>query len=332
MEDLNARRHAYMQCMDQVNQAAMKKNRKSPREIIAVGIEKSTGISDTETVNRLADKVLADEIKEQEANHDVFLFSIAESLENIRCETTSENEYFSWIDGAKKIMEHLTDGYVSFKDIHEKDAFIKMSWQRETELLTCLGLYEKSNHPLAKERYAVLKIKLQRLRQIRSALLTGTKNSPDWLHLSPEEKARLRGYVKVLDDMKANDADGDYHNMGLMQRMQELQMSHMYDVEFCYAGYCFYQRMLEDQRRAEAEFEDLAAENLYLCLRRPDEYLDIMRHKGDSKENIARRIQELTGRRTASHYNLRMQDSQKTRQTFDVHRYRQLMNEKDRLS
>ncbi|MBR1605023.1 MAG: hypothetical protein IJ660_02815 [Alphaproteobacteria bacterium] len=324
MEDITERRRNYMQRMDNFNQAAMRRNQKSPKEIIEEGIEKSTGVSEKEILDQLAEKILQDSIKEKDASHDVFLFGIAESLESIRCETTSQNEYFSWIDDAKKIMDHMHDGFVSFQDIREKENFVKMSWQRETELLTCLALYEKSNHPLAKERHAELMIKLQRLRQIRSALLVGTKNKTDQRPLTPAEKARLARYIKSLQDMEECDSVGDYHNLALLEQLQELQISHMHDIEFYYGGYSFYQRMLEEQRRAESHLENQAIERLYSYLSRPDEYLDELRHKDDSKDNIRLRIQELTGRRTVFRNNVQGQKIHDRVQTFDAQRYRKL--------
>lgn len=331
MENVTDRRRNYVQRISSFNQAAMRKNQKSPKELIEEGIEKSTGISEKDIVNQLAEKVLSDEIKEKDASHDVFLFSIAESLESTRCETTSQNEYFTWIDDAKKIMDNLHDGHVSLQNILDKENFIKMSWQRETELLICLGLYEKSNHPLAKQRHAELIIKLQRLRQLRSALIEGTKDKIDQRPLTPQEKARLAQYTKALQDMENYDSVGDYHNLALLQQLQNLQISHMYDVEFSYAGYSFYQRMLEDQKRVETHLEERAIDRLYSYLNCPDEYLDEMRHRDDTRDNIRRRIQELTGRRTAYRNHVQAQRVAARVQTFDAQRYRTLLEREQEM-
>ena len=89
--------------------------------------------------------------------------------------------------------------------------------------------------------------------------------------------------------------------------------------------------MLEDQRRAESQLEDRAVERLYSYLNRPDEYLDVMRHKDDTKENIRRRIEELRGRRVAYQNHVRSQ--RVNVQTFDVQRYKRLLeDERDMTS
>lgn len=263
------------------------KNHKSPREIIAEGVRKSTQINDEKTITLLTEQALRADSGTKVKGYDSFLFNIAESLENIRCETSSQNEYFSWIDESNKILKQMNDGIVTDDELHERNHFISMSWQRETELLTCLALYEQSDNPMAKKRYNELRIKLVRLRQIRSALMTNTRSSSDQEKIKAAEQARLRHTIRTLEEMREYDEYGDYNNQALLEHMRQLQISHEKDFEF-YKGYSFYTRMLEEQRRSQTERN--SRENFAVLLSE-------MRHGNESKEDVRERIFRLTGRR-----------------------------------
>ena len=294
------------------------KKTKKPREILAEGIRNSTQITDEKTVNMLTDKAMHAESVGKNKAYDEFLFNIAESLEGVRCETTSQNEYFNWIDESEQIMKHMTDGKISDYDLHERNAFISMSWQRESELLTCLALYEQSDNPMAKKRHAELMLKLVRLRQLRSAVLVGTQNVSDEHHLTPEQKARLRAMVKALQEMREYDQLKDYHNQILLNHLRQLQISHEMDVEF-YKVYSFYTKMLEDERRAE-EAEKRKEKDYAL-------WLAEIRHENDTKEDVRNRIFRLTGRKindTPSEMSMRRHE-----RAFDANSYMRLKKLRD---
>ena len=257
-----------------------------PRKIIEEGISLSTGIQDKEKLKSLADKAMKAESVAQENDYDVFLFGIAESIDSIKSGTSSENEYFDWIEKAQHIMLQMSDGMVSPEDIASKNEFITKSYQRETELLVCLALYEKSNHPRAKERYAELKLKLQRLRQLRSLLKSSTKARADEKPLTPEEKARIAQSIRSLDEMR--DEEGKvYEDKALVMLLRQLNLIDWDEVEF-YKGYSFYTHMLDEQR--DIDFEETRSRMLDYAQR-----LEDMRHAGDTKEQIYHRIQNLRG-------------------------------------
>ena len=257
-----------------------------PRKIIEEGISLSTGIQDKEKLKSLADKAMKAESVAQENDYDVFLFGIAESIDSIKSGTSSENEYFDWIEKAQHIMLQMSDGMVSPEDIASKNEFITKSYQRETELLVCLALYEKSNHPRAKERYAELKLKLQRLRQLRSLLKSSTKARADEKPLTPEEKARIAQSIRSLDEMR--DEEGKvYEDKALVMLLRQLNLIDWDEVEF-YKGYSFYTHMLDEQR--DIDFEETRSRMLDYAQR-----LEDMRHAEDTKEQIYHRIQNLRG-------------------------------------
>ena len=289
-----------------------KMNRKSPKEIIAEGVRKSTQISDEKTIALLTEKALQAESGTKVKGYDSFLFNIAESLENIRCETSSQNEYFSWIDESNNILKRMNDGIVTDAELHERNHFISMSWQRETELLTCLALYEQSDNPMAKKRYNELRIKLVRLRQIRSALMINTKSSSDQEKITAAEQARIRQTIKTLEEMQEYDEYGDYNNQALLEHLRQLQISHEKDFEF-YNGYSFYTRMLEEQRRLQMERN--SRQNFAVLLSE-------MRHSNESKEDVRERIFRLTGRRLRENS---QENARRVRENaFDANNYMRL--------
>ena len=300
MENISERKKNYMRRLEQLELRQSKQNLKSPRELIKEGVRKSTGITDEKAVDELSKRAIKAENVPQTTGYDSFFFGIAESLENIRCETSSQNEYFAWIDDAKKILDGMKDGCVTGEDIKEKEDFIEESWQREIELMTCLSLYEKSNNPLAKKRHAELLIKLQRLRQLRSALKVGTKNYSDKRPLSNEELSKIAKFSTVLNEMKNCDENGDYNNAVLRQHLLDLQIAHFDDIEF-YQGYSFYTKMLEKQRVFDvcgSRCNNVSGNCEYR--KSPDECLVFLRSKENTKETIQERIMRLSGRKKLS--------------------------------
>ena len=257
-----------------------------PKKIIEEGISLSTGIQDKEKLMSLAEKAMRAEPVTQEKDYDTFLFGIAESIDSIKNGTSSENEYFEWIERAQRIMLQMSDGTVTQEDIDVKKEFITQSYQRETELLVCLALYEKSNHPLAKERYAALKLKLQRLRQLRSLLKSSTKARADDKPLTPEEKVRIAQSIRSLDEMREEEGKV-YEDKTLVMLLRQMHLIDWDEVEF-YKGYSFYTHMLDEQR--DIDFEETRSRMLDYAQR-----LEDIRHADDTKEQIYNRIQNLRG-------------------------------------
>lgn len=320
MENISERRNNYIQRLDTFNRTLKAKNLKSPKEIIAKGVRESTAINDDNTVNMLTDKAVRAVPYIKEKDYDVFLFGIAESLESIRCETTSQNEYFTWIDDSVKIMDHLTDGEITEEDDKERDNFIDESWQREAEILTCLGLYERSNNPLAKQRKAELLIKLQRLRQIRSALTAVAKNNVD---STREERYKAAMYALALKQVRKYDAVGDYNNEEVGRSLEDLSISHFDDFEF-YNGYSFYTRMLEEQVRFDAQQKLRQLDMVKGYADRPGEYLAMVRHKDDTKENIRDRLARLSGIRGSARQDMDKVKIPYKERHFDLERFNAL--------
>lgn len=121
---------------------------------------------------------------------------VAHSMENINSETSSSQEYFRWLDDTTEILKHMNDGFVSEEDLEERNEFLEMSNQREAELMVCLGLYQSSSHPKAQEQAQIIRYKLTKLREMRSAIETRTRNQAD-VEISRAEYEMAVPYYKL---------------------------------------------------------------------------------------------------------------------------------------
>ena len=128
--------------MNRIHQMGIDVQRQEPRKVIAQGVVLSTGIADKDKVTELTDRAIKGESAAKNGNYDIFLFGIAESLEKIKCETSSINEYFEWMDEAQHIMDNMTDGFVTPQDLAEKNHYIFRSktcifsiWERSSSLM-----------------------------------------------------------------------------------------------------------------------------------------------------------------------------------------------------
>lgn len=106
-------------------------------------------------------------------------FKEAISIENINSETSSSQEYFRWLNETSEILKNMNDGYVSDKDLSERNSFLELTHQREAELMVCLGLLANCRNPLAQEEYKKLHYKLTRLREMRASIKERTRNQAD---------------------------------------------------------------------------------------------------------------------------------------------------------
>ncbi len=233
---------------------------------------------------------------------DTFYFDQALSIERINCETSTMNEYFTWIDEGQQIIKHMNDGFVSEDDLKEKTDFVDMSFQRETELITCLGLYEKSvqlGNKDAKVKYDELRLKLQKLREIRSSILVTTKNEAD-KKVEREEYEKALHYYRLLGFLRDMGSNPTQHQLAeFRMRAKDLEIDHDLDVEML-PGYSFYTRLVEDVRRAdmsERNAQERSFDHSLSYNRSPGEFIYMAKHVSTKQEDIRTRIERLRGLR-----------------------------------
>lgn len=233
---------------------------------------------------------------------DTFYFEQANSIERIDCETSTMNEYFTWIEEGQTIVKHMNDGEVTPQDFAEKNDFLDMSFQRETELLTCLGLYERSmqmGNQDAKVRFDELRLKLQKLREIRSSIETTCNHEVDHKVERREYEVALEYYrlIGLMRQMGARPTRTQVEEF--RERSLALKVDHSVDVEML-PGYSFYTRLLEDVRHAdrrEREIRENSFDHSLSYNRSPGEFIYMAKHVEDKGEDIRTRIERLRGLR-----------------------------------
>ncbi len=132
-------------------------------------------------------------------------FQVAQSLQTIENETTPVNEYFYWIEDAQDVIKNMNDGDITDGDIAAREDFLDMLTVRETEMRVYMDLYRASKSPMAKERLALLELKLAKLQQLRSAIQASTKSKEEAEYerrVSEEEKRLALEYYRMLEEQK----------------------------------------------------------------------------------------------------------------------------------
>lgn len=155
-------------------------------------------------------KSLADRIEKDRSESSFIPYSldaqIADLIENTSCETSSINEYYRWISATAEIVKNTSDGDVTEQDIAERKEFITMSYERETEILLCLALYEAAGAKYNKEKIDLLKFKLARLREMRSIV----KNTADKVKIN---KDKLHLYCKYCNELLGQNINNNLQNV-----------------------------------------------------------------------------------------------------------------------
>jgi len=211
---------------------------------------------------------------------------MAHSIETINSETSSTQEYFRWLDDTTDILKHMNDGFVSQDDLDERNAFITMSNQREAELMVCLGLYEGSHHPQAAEKARLLRYKLQKLREMRSAIESRTRNRAD-VEITRAEYNMTIPYYKMFKGLAKLPFGYD------MTRQQKLSLGINHDDDDDLdEEYSFFDNLRENVLEQMKEEDDLALSQEYQLA------YDLSREDHPEKiQEISDKLQDLSGRR-----------------------------------
>ena len=118
----------------------------------------------------------------------------AESIENINSGIDPVAEYFSWLNETTSILNHLNDGFITKEDSLERESFLTLTDQREADLMVCLGLYENSRSKEAEDRARFIRYKLQKLREMRTAITFLTRPGQDMQTTRSEYDAAIPYY------------------------------------------------------------------------------------------------------------------------------------------
>lgn len=295
----------------------------SPEQIISRAVEKCYPRIDARqkqaAVHELMTEKAGTKIKigEEEISIDALSEYVADSIEKINAGSSdygasSESEYFGWIENGQKVISAMNDGFISNEDLSDKHELLKNFEQREVDLMTCISLYRNCNlaDPKVKAKYDELNKKLVKLREIRSAVVTSTRDRSDEKALDESGKARDKALAIVYTGV-----------LTALYREATTGKPAMSD---------------EDKRKLNVYFEpDVSHNYLINSLRsRPMSYFNeslaeqYLEKRGSvrDKESLTRHIMALSGRMTSPQQREAVKPVNQRKQMFDMQRYLMLKN------
>lgn len=125
----------------------------------------------------------------------------ANGVEVINSAVDPVAEYFSWLNETVSILNHLNDGFITKEDAIEREAFLDLTDQREADLMLCLSLYDSCKSQEARDRAQFTRYKLQKLREMRTAIKFLTRSGQDVETTRSEYDAAIP-YYKYFKNLK----------------------------------------------------------------------------------------------------------------------------------
>lgn len=337
--------------LQRIKQAALLKRADAPndKQIVKKGI-KSTYPKIPDSANdKLSSQIMhldndaTLKMGQDKVRVDDLLFSIATSLENTDSGIGTHNEYLEWIDETKEILYNMNDGEITDKDINQREGFVKDSFNREAELMVCIGLYEKSASPEAKQKAAELKYKLLKLREMRSIITQYTKSKTfakvEQERQEEEKKENAETYSCCSHDHNENNTqsqsnskdddslDGLYAVLGLgltasvsAEVLRRYGIDHTNDFDLK-NNYDWEKRLRENIERA-----DLNAMNSYDRAISGRIVENRINNTSRSKEQIAEHLAQITERRAPVHNDPRYNYNEARKLAFNVDKFHQVSN------
>lgn len=299
----------------------------SPQKIIGDAIARDYPNMSDNMRNQLArtivlspgDKTIKVNDKEMKVND--LSVRVAETIEAINSGTSSHEEYYDWINSGQGIISDMNSDGVTVEELATRNDFLSDLNQREVELMTCLGLYQRSlSDPAVKAKYDFLYQKLQKLREIRSAVKTSTKEVANKAEAARKEEkvvptagesrtmkaavVVLKNYDRLSDDdkKKINLYHGsDYRGFNFHDNLRN---------HFLYNG----DIMLKNRTGNEEKYETSPLEGKLL-------------EKYKSEKSVAMHIQSLRGRVNKINPNEKSDDNNKYNSAFMRDRFKMLISE-----
>lgn len=233
---------------------------------------------------------------------------------------SSLSEYYQWIENGQKILSHMNDGFVSHEDLNERNELLNDFEQREVDLMTCISLYRRCNmeDPRIKQKYELMNRKLVKLREIRSAIKTSTKDKVDEKQSSSAEKARdgavAMVYAGVLTKLGAEALKGSPQISDEQKRALNVYYEPHVNDKYIMAS-------IRSDLQNQGRFQESLAEEL-------------LQHRAAMQEqnlqSVQMRLAQLSGRVQMSSQAPRKSVNVQNR-TFDMNRYMMLKQKQGQL-
>lgn len=272
-----------------------KQLRELSREVVFAPEDRNIGVSGRSLTASQLRYELANAIEETASSRTMefsekdMQIALADNIENINSETNSVEEYFRWLDDTTNILKNMNDGFVTSEDLEMREDFLERAEQREAELMLCLGMFMGSSHPQAEDKAKSLQYKLQKLREMKSAIEITTRNQCD-VEISRAEYERAIPYYKAFKALQKLPYGYDI-NRG--QKIN-LGINHDDDEEFA-EDYNFYNVLLENS------LDEMKEEDDYFIASRQYQLAYDMAHERNVNlsNEISDKLQKLTGRRNS---------------------------------
>jgi hypothetical protein len=182
----------------------------------------------------------------------------------------------------------MNDGFVSSNDLDIRNKFLYDTNQREAELMLCLGLLEGSKHPQAEEEAKRLRYKLQKLREMRSAIEITTRNQAD-VEISRAEYERAIPYFKSFKALQKLPFGYDINR----EQKEKLGINHDDDPDL-QPNYSHYDAMLNDA------LDEMLQNDSLISYREYQLAYDMTREQNEElSDKISDKMKKLTGRRNS---------------------------------
>lgn len=226
---------------------------------------------------------------------------VAMSIENINSGTNSVEEYFSWLDETTDILKNMNDGFVSEEDLELRNNFLDNANQREVELMLCVGMLEGSKHPNAEENARRIRYKLQKLREMRSAVEFATRNQSD-VEISRAEYERAIPYYKMFKALQKLPFGYDVNRA----QKESLGLNHDDDDDLS-EDYNHYHNVINEA------LDEILEKDSYIYSKEYQLAYDMAKEKNMKlSDEISEKMKKLTGRKNSFRLKYESLDSEKT--------------------
>lgn len=243
---------------------------------------------------------------------------VADSIETINASgtddgTSREGEYFGWIEHGQEVITNMTDGFVSDDDLKDRNHLLEEFEQREVDLMICVSLYKNCNleNPRIRKKYDDICKKLQKLREIRSAIKTSTRDVSDEKKMRQREAAsRARDKAMGLVYVGLVARLGEEMTQGVTRISDEQKQAYNIYAD-AYVPENYLENSLEENSHIYSQVQEGRAEDLFI--QRAEQ-------KEQTKEDVYNRLAVLSGRIVETPH----KEPQSRPQAIDMNRYLQL--------
>ena len=233
--------------------------------------------------------------------------------------SSSMGEYFGWIEEGQSVIRNMTDGEITVQDLEEKHDLLSNFQQREVDLMTCIALYKRCNleDERIKKKFEELNKKLLRLREIRSAVETSTKDKVDEKNRPENNVARdiikAQVYLNFLSLVGREVEDGK-------QLVSPEERRQLNIISNSYVNVPYVLESISRASQRKDNFRESLAERYVMQKEEA---------KPQTRESIEHKLAVLSGRRAPLRQEPEYDYSQTRARAFDMNKYLMLKKLKE---